>query len=115
MISQKTIDEVIRRLVRAAEPDKVFLFGSYARGDAREGSDLDVLVVERRLASRRRETVRLHDVIRPLRIHTDIVVLSRAAFDQWSDIPGTLANKAKTEGRLCYDAARLRGETASEG
>ena len=41
MISEQTIQQAVARLVVAANPSKIILFGSYARGDATEDSDLD--------------------------------------------------------------------------
>lgn len=38
-------DEIVRRIVQTADPDKVIVFGSRARGDHRPDSDVDILVV----------------------------------------------------------------------
>ena len=103
MISEEIIKEAINRLVKVAKPQQIYLFGSYARGDARKQSDLDFLVIERMLKSRRKEMVRLHDAIRPMRIPVDILVASESTFNEWSDVPGTVIHRAKTEGRLCYE------------
>ena len=46
MISEQTIQQAVARLVAAAKPNKIILFGSYARGDATEDSDLDLMVIE---------------------------------------------------------------------
>ncbi|MFC1974909.1 nucleotidyltransferase domain-containing protein [Chloroflexota bacterium] len=102
MISEETIQEATRRLAKAAMPEKIFLFGSYARGDAREKSDLDFLVVERKVKNRRKEMVRLHDTIRSMRIPVDILVVSQSTFDEWANVPGTIIHKAVSEGKLCY-------------
>jgi predicted nucleotidyltransferase len=102
MISEETIQEATRRLAKAALPEKIFLFGSYARGDAREKSDLDFLVVERKVKNRRKEMVRLHDAIRSMRIPVDILVVSQSTFDEWANVPGTVIHKAVSEGILCY-------------
>lgn len=45
----------MERLVAAANPSKVILFGSYARGDATEDSDLDLMVIEREASNKLRE------------------------------------------------------------
>jgi predicted nucleotidyltransferase len=103
MISEETIKKAVARLVEVARPQKIYLFGFYARGDAREQSDLDFFVVEKALKSRREEMVRLHDAIRPMRIPVDILVISEDAYAEWADVQGTVIYKAKTEGRLCYE------------
>ena len=46
VISEQTIQQAALLLGEAAKPAKVILFGSYARGDAREDSDVDFLVIE---------------------------------------------------------------------
>lgn len=103
MISEEIIKEAVERLVKVAKPQKIYLFGSYARGDARKQSDLDFLVVEQVMKNRRKEMVRLHDALRSLRIPVDILVTSESTFNEWADIPGTVMHKAKTEGHLCYE------------
>lgn len=103
MISEEIIKEAIERLVEVAKPQKIYLFGSYARGDVRKQSDLDFLVIEQMLKSRRKEMVRLHDAIRSMRIPVDILVTSESTFNEWSDVPGTVMCRAKNEGRLCYE------------
>jgi predicted nucleotidyltransferase len=100
MIDAKTIERAAELLQAAAPAATVILFGSYARGEPREDSDLDFLVIEPELKARRKEMVRLRDVLRPLRVPVDVVVASRKAYDEWSDTPGTLLYKARQEGRI---------------
>ena len=103
MISERKIKQIIEKLIETAKPQKIYLFGSYARGDAREKSDLDFLIVERKLKSQRKEMVRLHDAIRSMRIPVDILVTGESHFNEWSEIPGTVIHRAITEGKLCYE------------
>jgi len=65
-VTPEKIAEATRRLVAAAQPRKIILFGSRARGDAREDSDLDLLVVERVVEDRVAEMVRLGRVLKGL-------------------------------------------------
>jgi len=44
LISQAS--KAIQRIVRGYRPDKVILFGSFARGDFHEHSDVDLLIVK---------------------------------------------------------------------
>ena len=106
MIDPATIQEAVHCLLDAAPAgSEVILFGSYARGQAREDSDLDFLVIEPTLQSRRSEMVRLRLVLRPLGIPVDILVVSRAAFESWKDKPNTVIHLAAREGRSFTHAA----------
>ena len=102
MVSDELIQEIVARLTEAAPGSTIILFGSQARGDAREDSDLDILVVEPVVQARRREMVRLSDVLRPLRVPIDIVVVSRQNFEEWRDLPGTIIHQAAREGRILH-------------
>jgi len=103
VISEKRIKQIIEKLIETAKPQKIYLFGSYARGDARDKSDLDFLVIERKLKSQRKEMVRLHDAIRSMRLPVDILVTCESHFNEWSEIPRTVIHRAITEGKLCYE------------
>ena len=105
MISDKAIREAVELLSRAANPVKIILFGSYARGDVSEESDLDFLIIEREVKARRRETVRLRDVLSPLRIPVDVIVISEKTYEEWKDTPGTVIYEAAREGRVVYAAS----------
>ena len=105
VIDRGTIDEAAGRLLEAA-PDgsRVFLFGSYARGEADPGSDVDFLVVEPEVEDRYGEMVRLREAMRPLDIFADVLVVSECVFEDWRDDPNTVIRGAVREGRV-YERA----------
>jgi len=106
MIEAQMIDEAVRRLLEAAPPgSQVILFGSYARGNANENSDLDFLVVEPMLNGRRQEMVRLRQVLRPMGVPVEVLVVSQDAFDRWKDLPNNVVFQAAREGRSFTRAA----------
>ena len=106
MISAETINSIVRTLVEAASPTKVILFGSYPTGAARDLSDIDLLVVEPTVVSKRDEMVRLRRLLRPFRLPIDVIVVSEAEFNDWAHLVGTLFYWANTEGKLLYEASR---------
>lgn len=73
MISQQTINAAVQWLVAAAHPAQIVLFGSYARNEASEDSDLAFLVILPTLTNKRWEMVRLRQVLRPLQIPVDVL------------------------------------------
>lgn len=106
MIDQRTISTAVQQLLDAAPPgSQVILFGSYARGNATEESDLDFLVVEPKLTSRHGEMVRLRQILRSLQIPVDVLVVSRQAFDSWKDMPNNVVFEAVREGKTFTHAA----------
>lgn len=102
MITPEQIRRAVDRLAQAAHPERILLFGSHARGEAREDSDLDLLVIESEVPDRAAEMVRLRRVLRPLRIPADILVYSRDDVTRWGDQPGSALYWALQEGKTVY-------------
>ncbi len=100
LIPQETIDRAAAMLLAAApQGSEVILFGSYARGEADADSDLDFMVIEPVVNGQRTEMVRLRQVLRPLRIPVDVLVVSREGFDAWKDKINNVVHEAAREGR----------------
>ena len=100
-----TIRRLTDLLVAAAKPNRIIMFGSQARGDAGEDSDLDVMVVEEGVSDRVGEMVRLSRLLRSFDIPVDLLVVSAEKFNYWCDTPGNVYFEAATEGKVLYEAA----------
>lgn len=96
------LQAAIDTLIDAARPERIILFGSHARGDARPDSDLDFLVIEAKVEDRAKEMVRLRRALRPLRIPVDILVYSSEDVARWGDQPGSALYWALREGKVVY-------------
>jgi len=105
MIDDAVIEDAGRRLAAAAEsPARVVLFGSRARGGAREDSDIDFLVIEEQVESKLKEMVRLRDALPPLGVPVDVVVVSAEEAARRERVPSTLVYRALREGRVLVTA-----------
>ncbi len=106
MISQTNIQEISDIIVENIHPHKVILFGSCARGDATDDSDLDLLVVKKEVSNKRAEMVQARRLLSPLRIPVDILVASEDHLNSnWKDYPGTYLYDATCEGVVLYEMA----------
>jgi uncharacterized protein len=100
MIDEATIEEAGRRISAAAPAgSRVILFGSHARGEADELSDLDLLVIEPHVGDSAEESVRLRRTLRDLRVPVDVIVVAEERARRRAKVKGTMIERALREGR----------------
>lgn len=104
-IDQDTLEEIIRRVLSVASPERIILFGSAATGEMTRDSDIDLLVLERRPEDPRAETVRILHALRGLGYGFDVIVMPTVRFEESKDIIGGIAFPANKYGRVIYPAA----------
>jgi predicted nucleotidyltransferase len=99
---QRTIDRMVRRIVKRFHPDRVILFGSHARGTAGPDSDVDLLVVMPVTGSRREKVVEIGVALHDFGVAKDIMVTTPEDFEWRKEIPGTIERPAALEGKVLY-------------
>jgi predicted nucleotidyltransferase len=98
----KMIQEMVNRIVEHFDPERIILFGSSARGDARPDSDVDLLVVMPIQGSKREKQLEIRALLRGIRLAKDIVVSKPEDFEWRKDIVGTIEFPATKEGKVLY-------------
>ncbi|MDE2888625.1 MAG: nucleotidyltransferase domain-containing protein [Gemmatimonadota bacterium] len=106
-ITDKLIDRMVRAIVDEVDPEQVILFGSRGRGDERQDSDVDLVVVEAEpfgpKRSRHKEMVRLYHAVAGFPVAADVLVYSRDDVDYWRDSLNHVLARALREGKVLYE------------
>ena len=104
-VADPTLVELLRRLVPAYQPERVYLFGSRARGEAGPESDYDLLLVVPDDAPPERRRSRLaYEALRGTGVAADVLVCTRTWFDRRVDLRASLPGTVLREGRLLHAA-----------
>ena len=99
---QKTIKQMVQRIVERFHPEQVILFGSHARGTAGPDSDVDLLVVMPVAGSKREKQLEVRMILHEFKVSKDIIVTTPEDFAWRKEIPGTIERPAAREGKVLY-------------
>ncbi len=103
-IDQTIIEEVRDRILEACAPEAIVLFGSAARNEAVDGSDLDLLIILDlpEGITPRDKSRQLHALFFGWLLPLDIIVLTPAEWERGLQLPGHVARVAAREGVRLY-------------
>ena len=97
------LSEVLRRLVAAYDPERVYLFGSVARGDAGPDSDYDLMIIVPDNAPKERRRSRLaYQAMRGTGTAADVLVWLKSNFERRAHVVASLPATVLREGKLLY-------------
>lgn len=96
--------DAVHRLVEALHPERIYLFGSRARGDARQDSDYDFLVVvpDDVAGDRRALEQRARQALGGLDVAKDLLIYTVAQFERNRPVAASMSATVEREGRLLY-------------
>ncbi|MBI5208280.1 MAG: nucleotidyltransferase domain-containing protein [Candidatus Firestonebacteria bacterium] len=76
MLNREDINNVIINIKKITNPKKIFLFGSYAKGEANEYSDIDILVVDDSAKNKHQIALEISEKLFPRNYSLDLIVVS---------------------------------------
>ena len=103
LIDNKTISNIVFRIASNAKPDKIFLFGSYATGQANEDSDIDLLIVKDTLEPRHKRSIEIQRILKGSKLPVDILVYTNDEFEREKTINYSFVNSAIHGAKLLYE------------
>ena len=103
MIEQAVIDGIVERVVEVAQPQKIILFGSAARGDMRAHSDIDLLIIKDDADKWDCES-RIRSELAGIGKPVDVIVASTATIERYKHSHALVYKPALREGKILYES-----------
>ena len=101
-VEDPLVREIVERIVLEADPLRVILFGSRAKGTARPDSDIDLLVVMPDGTPRRRAMVEIGVRLPILDVDVDLLVATPSVLEKYQDTPALVYRQILRTGRDVY-------------
>ena len=102
MVSSQDIEKIVARIVEVFQPESIFLFGSYASGNANESSDLDLLLVKQTNEAPVNRAADLRKSLRDFLFPMDILVYTPSEIEKDKDRKFTFIHDVLKTGKLLY-------------
>lgn len=104
LLTPEQIQAAADRIAAALHPKKIILFGSYARGDATEHSDLDLMVVEPETVKNEYKAMIVgRDAVGSMGLGVDVLVYDQETFDHRAEWCSSPIHWARVEGKVLYE------------
>jgi predicted nucleotidyltransferase len=104
-VADAALAEIVRRLVAAYRPERIYLFGSRARGEGGPDADYDLMVIVSDDVSPEGRRGRIaYEALRGTGTAADVLVWTRDAFESRLPLRASLPSTIVAEGRLLYAA-----------
>lgn len=104
MFDYKMADEVIERIIDVFSPELIIVFGSVARHEAGDHSDLDILVVMDTTLKGAKRAAAIHSQTTDFMMPLDVLVLTPSEFDANKDNRYSFTSEIVRTGVIAYEA-----------
>ena len=98
------LDQIVTLITSKISPERIVLFGSYARGDNREDSDIDILIIAKNLVNERKITSLLYRALlnENISIPIDFIAIDYEKYNMVKNKIGYIYKTIEQEGRIIY-------------
>ena len=107
VVGQDLLDHIVATIVERFDPERIVLFGSYARGDHGPDSDIDLFI---EMESDKRSPERAIEISAAFGLHPwsmDLVVYTPEEVARLRNVTGTLLSVIEHEGKVLYERPRV--------
>ena len=104
ILDPSTLNEIVRRIVEVARPERIILFGSAARGEMDPHSDVDLLIVKEDVHRRDMAALISRD-LRGVGAAVDVVVVTPEDVERYGNSHALVIKPALQDGKVVYEAA----------
>ncbi|MDR1270325.1 MAG: nucleotidyltransferase domain-containing protein [Planctomycetaceae bacterium] len=96
--------QIVAFITSKISPEKIILFGSYARGDNREDSDIDILIIIKNLKNERKITGTLYKELlkENISIPIDFLAIDYNKYNKLKNEVGYIYKTIEQEGQVLY-------------
>ena len=99
------MEQIVNTIVTTVEPDKIILFGSYARDDYKKNSDIDILILKKGLKNEREVTNSLYMEFfnKKITVPIDLIAIDYDKYYQLNNDIGYIYKTINREGKIIYE------------
>lgn len=101
--SFEVIREIAGKIAEFSQPEKIVFFGSYARGDANEHSDIDILVIMESDEPPHKRSVPIYDLLSDYMLAVEVIVRTPEEAARYKDVPSSFIQTILREGVTLYE------------
>jgi predicted nucleotidyltransferase len=102
VINESQIKALIAVIIEYMHPQKIILFGSYARGTPGPSSDVDLLIIKQTMLPRYKRCLGLRRILRGNKIPLDAICYTPDEIAQWQNVTPSFIHSAISEGVVLY-------------
>jgi predicted nucleotidyltransferase len=105
-IPMRAIRAVVKQIAEKFQPEKIILFGSYAYGQPRPESDVDLLVVMETPLRLRQQRLEISRALSPRPFPLDIVVRTPKELEERVALGDPFLREVMNQGKVIYEQHR---------